>query len=138
MIIADTGFWLALANKKDNHHQTAHDCLKRYAEPLITTHPVITETCHLLLQRIGQHAVMLFLENIKLNQCEIFPLKRDHIPRMIKLMQSYHDLPMDYTDASLVILAEHLGNGRIFSTDNHDFAAYRWKNHNPFQNLLQP
>jgi predicted nucleic acid-binding protein len=43
---------------------------------------------------------------------------------------------MDLADASLVILAEHLGHGRILSTDQRDFGIYRWKNTHPFQNLL--
>jgi len=43
---------------------------------------------------------------------------------------------MDLANASLVILTEHLGHGRIFSTDMRDFGAYRWKNHAPFKNLL--
>jgi hypothetical protein len=43
-------------------------------------------------------------------------------------MTAYADLPMDLADASLVILAEHLGHGRILSTDKRDFHTYRWKN----------
>jgi hypothetical protein len=35
---------------------------------------------------------------------------------------------MDFADASLVLLAEHLGHGRILSTDRRDFHTYRWKN----------
>lgn len=50
--------------------------------------------------------------------------------------KSYANLPMDLADASLVILAEELGHGRIFSVDQRDFNAYRWKNTQPFQNLL--
>ena len=53
-------------------------------------------------------------------------------------MIQYANLPMDFADASLVILAEHLGHGRIVSTDKRDFGAYRWKNREPFQNLLEP
>ena len=41
-------------------------------------------------------------------------------------------------DASLVILAEGLGHGRILSTDQRDFRTYRWKNHKPFENLFLP
>jgi len=52
--------------------------------------------------------------------------------------EEYADLPMDLADASLVILAEHLGHGRILSTDARDFGAYRWKQHEPFENLLLP
>jgi len=52
------------------------------------------------------------------------------------LMQKYRDLPMDLADASLIVLAEHLGHGRILSTDLRDFNIYRWNNQNPFENLL--
>jgi len=51
-------------------------------------------------------------------------------------MNKYADLPMDLADASLVILAEHLGHGRILSTDKRDFHTYRWKHNKPFENLL--
>ena len=43
---------------------------------------------------------------------------------------------MDLADASLVLLAEHLGHGRILSTDMRDFGAYRWKSRKPFKNIL--
>jgi predicted nucleic acid-binding protein len=48
VIIADTGFWIALADKKDRHHQAANAFVKNCSERLITTYPVITEVCHLL------------------------------------------------------------------------------------------
>ena len=51
-------------------------------------------------------------------------------------MSRYRDLPMDLADASLVILAEDLSEGRILSTDQRDFDGYRWKNRRPFTNLL--
>ena len=55
---------------------------------------------------------------------------------MAELMQKYRDLPMDLADASLVLLAEQLGSGRILSTDERDFKTYRWKSRKPFKNLL--
>jgi predicted nucleic acid-binding protein len=51
-------------------------------------------------------------------------------------MDKYRDLPMDLADGSLVVLAEELGSGRILSTDQRDFRAYRWKTRKPFRNLL--
>ncbi|MEH2251542.1 hypothetical protein [Nostoc sp.] len=48
-----------------------------------------------------------------------------HGKRISELMEKYADLPMDLTDASLVVLAEHLGHGRILSIDFKDFNAYR-------------
>lgn len=66
----------------------------------------------------------------------MFELKMEHAPRIAALMEKYTDLPMDLADASLVILAENLGHGRILSTDQRDFQTYRWKQHEPFENLL--
>jgi uncharacterized protein len=51
-------------------------------------------------------------------------------------MKQYSDLPMDLADASLIILAEHLGHGRILSVDFRDFHTHRWKNRHPFENLM--
>ncbi len=43
---------------------------------------------------------------------------------------------MSLADASLVILAEDLGHGRILLVDQRDFNPYRWKNTHPFENLM--
>jgi predicted nucleic acid-binding protein len=121
MVIADTGFWLALANRKDHHHQTARLRLESLDEGLITTWPVVTET---------------YIYSLAGGAFDIFDLRREDAPRLAELMTKYADLPMDLADASLVILAEHLGHGRILSTDQRDFGTYRWKQHRPFENLL--
>jgi uncharacterized protein len=138
LILADTGFWLALANVRDRHHARAQNALSHIDEPLITTWPVLTETCHLLLTRLGERSARAFVESGTRGAYEIFDISREHLPRIAELMLKYAKLPMDLADASLVILAEHLGTGRILSTDQRDFGAYRWKNRKPFQNLLSP
>ena len=136
MIIADTGFWLALLDKKDTYHHQAEKALKHYDEPLITTWCVITETCYLLLNRKGVQTQIKFIDNLNQGLFSIFPLDTTHGLRISQLMTQYANLPMDLADASLVVLAEHLGHGRIFSVDQRDFNTYRWKNTKPFQNLL--
>ena len=137
MIIADTGFWLALANRDDRHHQAARLALGRLREPLISTWPVLTETCHLLATRLGADAAVRFMESAVRGAFQVFQLQVDHLPRVMELMQKYRELPMDLADASLVLLAEELGSGRILSTDTRDFRTYRWKQRKPFHNLLK-
>jgi uncharacterized protein len=56
--------------------------------------------------------------------------------RIVPLLEKYAALPMDLADATLVLLAEWLGHGRILSVDRRDFGAFRWKNRQPFENLL--
>jgi uncharacterized protein len=136
MIIADTGFFFALASQRDRYHQAALLALKAIKEPLITTYPVITETCYLLLSTGGNFAQCNFLKNLAAGASEVFHLQENHLIRMIELLENYADLPMDMADASLVVLAEHLGHGRILSSDRRDFNVYRWRNTQPFENLL--
>ena len=138
MIIADTGFFLALANTRDRLHPQARRALARVTEPLVTTWPVMTETCHLMTARMRAGAAEVFIGTAQRGAFQIFALTSEHLPRVLELMRKYADLPMDLADASLVVLAEHLGCGRILSSDRRDFGAYRWKNHRPFQNLLAP
>ena len=63
-------------------------------------------------------------------------MRAHHLSRLAELMRQYADLPMDLADASLILLAEEYGEGRIVSTDQRDFHTYRWKNQFPFRNLL--
>lgn len=137
MILADTGFWLALGDRRDRHHVAATIALERAGESLITTWPVVTETCYMLARRLGQDAAMRFMSSGARGAFQVFDLKLEHIDRITELMRQYRALPMDLADASLVICAETLGNGRIFSTDARDFGTYRWKNRKPFENLLK-
>jgi predicted nucleic acid-binding protein len=136
MLVADTGFWLALANRNDKHHRIATTRLSQLQEGLITTWPVVTETCHLLLTRVGSHAQAAFVRSYAAGAFSVYDLTREQAPRIASLMEKYADLPMDLADASLVLLAEHLGHGRILSTDQRDFRAYRWKQRKPFENVL--
>jgi predicted nucleic acid-binding protein len=138
VIIADTGFFLAVANRRDRWHERAVAVLSGLSEPLVTTWLVVGEASHLFLRRLGVEAQLRFLELPARAGLDLVDLTRDDLPKAFGLMRRYADLPMDLADASLVLLAERLGHGRILSTDERDFGAYRWKNHEPFQNLLLP
>ncbi len=137
MVIADTGFWLALISPTDRFHSAAVDASEALkGERLVTTWPVMAETTHLMLHRLGSSSMLSFVSAAGAGAFDIFDVPRNRLAAMHELMQRYVDLPMDLADASLVVLAEALGTGRILSTDRRDFRTYRWKNHKPFKNLL--
>jgi uncharacterized protein len=138
VIIADTSFWVALINDKDSYHTQAQQALALVDEPLITTWPVIAETCYLLLERVSNHTQVQFVRGIAAKRFHVFDIDPSQSLRIAELMQKYADQPMELADASLVILAEHLGHGRILSADQRDFNTYRWKNREPFENLMFP
>jgi predicted nucleic acid-binding protein len=134
MVLTDTGYFFALANKKDDHHERAVELYSKYKSSLSTTWPVITETCHLLLAKMGASQQEKFING--LGKVKIFDLDKTMLARTESLMKKYRDLPMDLADASLVIMAENTNVGNILSVDYRDFGAYRWKNRKPFNNLM--
>ncbi|MFZ5478305.1 MAG: type II toxin-antitoxin system VapC family toxin [Myxococcota bacterium] len=137
MVSADTGFWVALASPRDAAYARAHEALRQLGtEQLIVTWPVIAETCHLLSSRVGWRATSRFLASHAAGAYTIADPGIHPPERMLPLMERYRDLPMDVADASLVLLAHHLGHGRILSTDRRDFETYRWKERHPFDNLM--
>jgi uncharacterized protein len=137
LILADTGFFVALIVLSDKHHEAAVAAARKHAgEGLLTTWPVLTEAFHIIQRVGGVELAQRWLQGIEAGAAKVFDLNVAHLPRILELMPKYHDLPMDLADASLVICAEQEGDGRIFSTDVRDFRTYRWKRRKPFRNLL--
>lgn len=136
VVIADTGFFIALLNANDEHHAVARSIFSSGKYSYVTTMSVLTEACHVLGARLGAQAAVGLMRAAAAGDFQIAPVPSNAAGRSHKLMQSYIDLPMDLADASLVQLAEDLGHGRILSTDARDFKTYRWKNHKPFENLM--
>lgn len=136
MVIADSGFFFGLADRSDPWHPRCSAAYRSLQEGLITTWPVVTEATYLIGKFLGETYRQRFLERVFADTFALFDLNARHGPRLLELTRRYDNLPMDLADASLVLLAEHLGHGRILSTDMRDFEAYRWKNHAPFENLL--
>jgi uncharacterized protein len=136
MILADTGFFIALGNNGDRYHSRAIQVISTLKEPLITTYPVITETSYILARDAGLAVQFEFLTEVANGTFPVFDFQRQHLFRMVELMRRYANLPMDLADASLVVLAEHFGHGKILTCDRRDFSVYRWNNNNLFENLL--
>jgi uncharacterized protein len=137
MIIVDTGAFVGLFNRRDAFRNSARAAFASFQEPFITTYPVLSETCYLLFRSVGHIAQANFLRSISRGAVTVFEPEISYLDRMIDLMETYADLPMDFADASLVVLAEYLGHGRILTVDQRDFSVYRWSNTNPFENLLR-
>ncbi len=102
----------------------------------MTTWPVLAEATYLFGKRLGISYASALMEEVSAGGIDVWDVPRASCARIPVLMRKYAALPMDLADASLVLLAEYLGHGRILSTDERDFKAYRWKQKKPFVNLL--
>ena len=115
MIAIDSGFLFALADTSDAWHQRSLAQRGSVVEGWVTTWPVLAETCHLLGARLGTRFVTPLLDDVAARAIAVWDLPDDRLPELPKLMRRYQDLPMDLADATMVLLAEHLGHGRILS-----------------------
>ena len=136
MILADTGFFYALLDRDDAWHARCREAAVVLAEGLITTWPVLTEAVHLVSRWLGVEQAAALMEEVAAGDIIVRDLTPESRAKIPGLMRRYAELPMDLADASLVLLAESLGHGRILTTDQRDFRTYRWKSRRPFESLL--
>jgi len=137
LIAIDTGFLVALLDRRDAWHARAWEMRDTAIGGWITTWPVLSECCRLLQRALGTDYVLGLMEDVASGGIQVWQPPEAQLARIPPLMRKYASLPMDLADASLLLLAEHLGHGQILSTDLRDFGAYRWKNRKPFKNLLE-
>ena len=136
MILADTGFFYALLDRDDAWHVRCREAAVALEEGLITTWPVLTEAVHLIGRWLGIEPAIALMEEIAAGDIAVWDLTPESRAKIPSLIRRYAELPMDLADASLVLLAESLGHGRILTTDQRDFRTYRWKSRRPFEPLL--
>ena len=97
---------------------------------------MLTVATHRILRWLGPRFAAALMDDVASGGIALWDPSEPQLGRIAPLMRRYAKLPMDLADASLVLLAEHLGHGHILSTDERDFSTYRWKNREPFHNLL--
>jgi predicted nucleic acid-binding protein len=131
--LIDAGPLIALFDKDDKYHHKVRELLSHTDTVLITTWPVITETCHML--DFNAEAQLDFLEWTYRGGLRIHELANTDLERIISLISKYRDRPMDLADASLVVTSEVLGITQIISIDR-DFEIYRRADKKLIENIL--
>lgn len=121
-VLVDAGPFVALLDRRDEHHTRCVDALRGITDPLVTVWPALVEAMYLLDTWTEQTALWAMIEA---GPILLAPLGDDDVSRLRELMGKYRDLPMDLADAALVHVAERDGYRRIFTLDRRDFEVYR-------------
>lgn len=125
MILMDTGPLVALFDPRDKDHKACHESLSSLTEPLHLTEAILTETFHILEPGTkGARGVKAFVEK---GCVAVTPLDKAMISRCFELMDKYADLPMDFADATLLVVAEKYRTDSVFTLDFNDFRTYKVK-----------
>ena len=132
-ILIDSGPLIALFDASDTYHHQTVDFIKSNQSVLVTTIASITEALHLL--DFHRNAQLDLLEWVCRGGVEIAAILGTDFQRIKELTEKYRDLPMDFADSCLVLLAEKLGIDTIATIDR-DFSIYRIKGKQSFCTIL--
>lgn len=117
--IADTGFLVAFANRKDQHHTWATHLAGQVTEPLLTCDAVLAETAFHL------HSSALVLAFVRDGLIRPALALSDHLDRLAELAERYADREPDLADLCLIRLSELHPKHPVITTDLADFRVYR-------------
>lgn len=122
-LLLDTGALVSLLDRSQSRHGEFVAFFERWKGPVISTEAVLTESTHLLARVPGgpRACCEFFLEG----GAVLVPSSPASLRRCRDLLNAYRDLPMDFADATLVVLAGELRTNLVLTTDRRDFAVYR-------------
>ena len=130
-VLLDTGPLVALFRRNDAHHRPAVAWFRQHSGPLLTTQAVVTEAWHLL-----REPVRLSLVRYVTRACDVRELGRDGQARVLHALERFADTPMDYADATLLVLAEVESVYAIATIDTGEFSAYRTASGKALKNVF--
>ncbi len=133
-ILIDSGPLIALFDRNDMYHTASVEFIKANHSELVTTIASITETLHLL--NFNRNAQIDFLSWLNAGAVTIEPITADDLFSIKELIIKYSDLPMDFSNACLVLLGDKLNINRVATIDR-DFDVYRLKGKKPFTILIK-
>jgi len=122
-LLLDTGGLVSLLDRSQSGHAAFTKFFAGWTGPVVSTEAVLTEATHLLGRVAGGPAacVSFFLEG----GAALVPSTPASLRRCRDLMDRYRDQPMDFADATLVVLAEDMKAQLILTSDRRDFGIYR-------------
>ena len=134
MILTDAGPLIALIDPTESAHVRCVEAVSALSLPLVTTWPAFAEAMYMLIRFSGDRGRESLWAFQGSGRLVVSDLTEEAVARSATLMAKYADVPMDLADATLVALAEQLGERRIFTLDS-DFEIYRLHGRTRFEVL---
>jgi predicted nucleic acid-binding protein len=133
--LLDTGPLVAYLDGSDSEHSPVTSKMDAFDGRLATTSAVITEAMYFVSATADGPRILA--DFVHAAAMEVYDLcQRPELTEAAKLMRKYQDTPMDFADATLVLLSEALSVGEILTLDRRGFAAYRTRRRGHFRLVL--
>jgi predicted nucleic acid-binding protein len=122
--LVDTGPLVAYLDAADPHHARVSAALDTFSGRAITTPAVVTEAMHFVGgTRGGARALAELVERSGMTVYDM--CQPAEVCEAARLMERYGDTPMDFADATLVLLADVLEAFDVLTLDRRGFSTYR-------------
>jgi predicted nucleic acid-binding protein len=133
--LVDTGPIVAYLDSTDPHHATVSTAMDEFLGGGVTTPAVVTEAMHFAGRSAnGPRAVA---ELVWASGMTVYDMCQPHdLKEAALLMDRYADTPMDFADATLVLLADLLEISDVLTLDRRGFSTYRTASGNGFRLVL--
>lgn len=124
-MIVDTGPLVAAANRKDPDHEACSALFAHAQGTLIVPAMVVAEATFMIEAAGGPGAEARFLRSLQSRRYRVEAPTEEDLGRCAELVDTYADLSLGGTDASVIALAERLNETIIATLDHRDFRAVR-------------
>ena len=133
--LVDTGPLVAYLDASEQGHAEVVSKADPYVGRIATTSAVITEAMHF----VGGASTgpRLLVDLLVAWDVQVYDFSEPAgLPDVVALMEQYANVPMDFADATLVLLAEALCVQEILTLDRGGFSTYRTRPGHGFQLVL--
>ena len=124
-LICDTGPLLAALDAADPDHERCARLLTDADEDLVVPALVLAELDYWCGRRLPPEAWLIFLDDLLAGVYRVEPPIRADLARCRELQARYADLGLGVVDASVLALAERLGEPKVATLDQRHFRAVR-------------
>jgi uncharacterized protein len=124
-LICDTGPLLAALDAADPDHEPCARLLTDADEDLVVPALVLAELDYWCGRRLSPAAWLVFLDDVLAGVYRVEPPTSADLSRCRELQARYADLTIGIVDASVVALAERLGEPKVATLDQRHFRTMR-------------
>jgi predicted nucleic acid-binding protein len=124
-LILDTGPLLAALDAADPDHDRCAALVTTAREDLIVPTLVLAELDYWCHRRLGGDVWLAFLDDVLAGAYRTEPPSNHDLKRCRELQETYLDLRLGVTDASVIALAERLAETKVATLDHRHFRTVR-------------